>query len=174
MTIKNVTPAALYERMQSGEPIELIDVRSPHEYASGHVAGARLVPLNRLSKKLVLDGRRIPAEQPIYVVCRSGARSQAACAHLMEQGMDNVVNVEGGTQAWRRAGLPVEGSRRRGANYWLKLGGLVAFVTCLVLSLTLAPAFAFVAAGVWLVLLLTGNAPCCAAGACSTDGSKPG
>ena len=50
---------------------------------------------------------RANAEQPLYVICKSGARAEKACAAFMAAGFNNVVNVEGGTDAWSAAGLPV-------------------------------------------------------------------
>jgi rhodanese-related sulfurtransferase len=80
--------------MQSGA--RLIDVREPDEYAAGHVPGARLVPLGEVADRVaecVEDGGTT------YVICRSGARSGAACEHLFSLG-HQVINVNGGTMAW--------------------------------------------------------------------------
>lgn len=82
--------------------VPLIDVREPDEYASGHVPGARLVPLGSVPST-DLDVYR---GSTLYVICRSGARSQRACEFLAEAGFD-VVNVAGGTMAWVMAGHPI-------------------------------------------------------------------
>lgn len=52
------------------------------------------------------------AEQPLYVICRSGSRSAKACQKFLDAGYRNAVNVEGGTQAWDAAGLPVVRGRK--------------------------------------------------------------
>jgi rhodanese-related sulfurtransferase len=168
VSFSNITPTALYERIRNGEPVDIIDVRSPREYEAAHAAGARLVPLDTLGKDMVLTGRPVAADEPVYVICWSGVRSSAACARLTGQGLDNVVNVEGGTQAWQKAGLPVEGSGVGSAARWFRLGGLLAVAGSLILGITVNSAFMFAAAGIWLALVVTGNAPCCSSGACST------
>ncbi len=172
MNIRSITPEALYQRMAAGEAVNLIDVRSPREYRSAHVAGARLLPLNTLTKEGVLNGRPSDGDSPVYVICQSGVRSAAACARLAEQGLTNVVNVIGGTRAWQQAGLPVEGSSGGAAARWFRLGGLLAVVASLILGSTVHSAFLYAAAGIWLALIVTGNAPCCSSGACSTGRGK--
>ncbi len=80
----------------------VIDVREPWEYEQGHVPGARLHPLGRLT---ALAAAQAPAET-VYVICHSGHRSQQACASLRGAGWD-ARSVAGGTSAWQEAGLPV-------------------------------------------------------------------
>ncbi|MFM2163544.1 MAG: hypothetical protein RLZZ383_3056 [Pseudomonadota bacterium] len=82
----------------------LIDVRTPEEYAAGHVPGARNVPLDLLSTRLDEIG---PAGTPVYVICQSGRRSLAASQQLAAAGR-KPVNVLGGTAAWKAAGFPTE------------------------------------------------------------------
>ncbi len=110
MPLNTITPESLHKQILAGQPIDLIDVRSPQEYHQVHVPGARLVPLDALSVEAVLTGRLAPDGEPIYVICHSGGRSRTACARLTRQGLSTVVNVEGGTSAWQQAGLPVERS----------------------------------------------------------------
>ncbi len=165
MHINSITPAALYERMKAGEPVELIDVRTPGEFEAMHAVGARSVPLDTLSRDAVLAGGR-NGTHPIYVICQAGSRSAAACARLMQQGVDNVVNVEGGTSAWQRAGLPVEGSGG-GTARWLRAGGLVGVAVSVLLGIFVHSSFLWAAAGVWLALIVSGNGPCCSAGSCA-------
>ena len=81
----------------------VIDVREANEYAEGHVPGAVLVPLSELEARV----DSVPADEPVMVICRSGARSARACGYLAELGRD-VTNVAGGTMAWIEAGFDVE------------------------------------------------------------------
>lgn len=85
----------------------LIDVREPSEFRGelGHVPGAELVPLGTLEAAAATW----PREEPLVLVCRSGARSARAAAALVAMGFQHVTNFEGGTQGQHDAGLPVEG-----------------------------------------------------------------
>jgi rhodanese-related sulfurtransferase len=167
MVFSNISPRELHEQMQAGESVDLIDVRTPQEYKAGHVRCARLLPLDRLTKEAVLAERQPSPERPLYVICQSGGRSRTACARLVEQGLTNVVNVEGGTAAWRQAGLPVEAAAPTGSANLLRTAGILCMVVSLILGVTVHPGFTFAGALVWLGMVLTGNAPCCSGGSCS-------
>ena len=80
----------------------VLDVRQPDEYEAGHVPGAVLVPLDQLEGRMT----ELPKDQPLLVICRSGARSAAAVQALAGAGYD-ATNVAGGTLAWIEAGRPV-------------------------------------------------------------------
>jgi len=82
----------------------ILDVREPYEYTDGHVPHARSLPQAELA--LHLDD--LPRDRDILVVCRSGARSTAAARFLKRVGFDRVYNLQGGTLAWRDAGLTFE------------------------------------------------------------------
>lgn len=110
--LKTMTPRELNERRQKGEPVDLIDVRTPLEFREVHVDFARNVPLDQLDPAALLKERNGEADRPLYVICRSGARGKRACETLLAAGHGAVVNVEGGTAAWEAAGLPVTRGRR--------------------------------------------------------------
>ena len=82
----------------------LLDVREPAEYASGHVPGAVSLPQCDLATKL----DELPRDRPLYLICRTGGRSQHAAEFLRQVGFERVTNVEGGTLAWKRASKPLE------------------------------------------------------------------
>jgi rhodanese-related sulfurtransferase len=90
---------------QVGPSGVLLDVRSPDEYAGGHLPGAVNVPLDEVK---AAAGRY--ARQDVVTVCHSGARSLAA-ARLLAAAGARVQSLAGGTEAWRQAGHPVETSR---------------------------------------------------------------
>lgn len=106
MTVPTVTPRRLEELRSAGQAVELLDVRTPVEFREVHVPFARNVPLDRLDPAAVAGQRPAPAGEPLYVICKSGGRGQKACEKLLAAGV-SAVNVEGGTQAWADAGLPV-------------------------------------------------------------------
>jgi rhodanese-related sulfurtransferase len=78
-------------------------VREPDEWEEFRAPGATLLPLGEVPERL----DEVPTDGPVYVICRSGARSAKAAELLRATGVD-AVNVAGGTLAWREAGNPVE------------------------------------------------------------------
>lgn len=106
MSIATITPRQLHDVVQAGKVVELIDVRTPVEFREVHVSFARNVPLDQLHTAQIAAGRN-GSGQPLYVICRTGGRGKQACDKLLAAGYTNVVNVEGGTQAWDQAALPV-------------------------------------------------------------------
>ena len=83
----------------------LIDVREPDEFAQGRVPHAINTPLDNLSSKLHL----IENYGAIYVICKAGGRSASACEALTRifGPKKKIINIEGGTLAWERAGFPI-------------------------------------------------------------------
>jgi rhodanese-related sulfurtransferase len=106
MSVTTIPPQRLHDITLAGQTVELIDVRTPAEFREVHVSFARNVPLDQLEKTSTVSSRN-GATQPLYVICQSGGRAKQACEKLMRAGHLNVVSIEGGTQAWDAAGLPV-------------------------------------------------------------------
>lgn len=101
--VKNMNPAQVQQQLDSKQPVIILDVRQPEEYArDGHIKGSRLMPLGTLAARL----KELPSDTPIICVCRSGARSRTACEQLQRQGFADVSNMSGGMIAWKRAQLP--------------------------------------------------------------------
>ena len=107
MTINVIKPQELAGICKEGKKINLIDVRTPVEFREVHVEIAQNVPLDQLDAAAVMQARNGSANEPLYVICRSGNRGQQACEKFLKAGFLNVVNVEGGTMACVEAGLPV-------------------------------------------------------------------
>jgi len=84
----------------------VIDVRDPAEYATGHVLGAKNLPLARLDTPAGELGKR--KDRPVIVYCDGGERAAKGIAALKKQGFTRVANLSGGIGAWQQAGLPVE------------------------------------------------------------------
>jgi len=101
----SVTPAELQQLAQDAS-IEILDVRSPGEFATAHVPRALLAPLDTLDATAFLKSRG-QQSKPIYVLCQTGGRARKAIEKFERAGFDRCVLVEGGTQAWLDAGLPV-------------------------------------------------------------------
>jgi len=96
-----VTIADLFQQIDKGAYV--LDVREDDEWAAGHVPGATHIPLGELESRIgeVEDGGRV------WVICRSGARSQKGADILFSNGID-AVSVAGGTMGWIDAGHAVE------------------------------------------------------------------
>jgi rhodanese-related sulfurtransferase len=94
----------LFRAMGSGEPFHLVDVRSPAEFARGHLAGAVNVPVTSLGARLPSLG--LDRSRPVVAICLSAHRSPPAVRLLARAGYD-ARQLEGGMLAWRAAGLPV-------------------------------------------------------------------
>jgi len=147
----SVTARELQRRLTAGQAACLLDVRTPGEYAAAHVPGAKLIPLDELDAATI--GRELSGERsPVYVLCQSGGRARRAIEKLTRAGLEGCVLVEGGTQAWMDAGLPVD----RGESRVLPLMRQVQIAVGLLsaagalLALTINPLFA-------IVPLLTGS-----------------
>ncbi len=107
MNAATISPAQLAELCKQGKCVELIDVRTPVEFREVHVDVARNVPLDQLDPAAIMQARQGAADEPLYVICRSGGRGQQACDKFHRAGFTNVVNVVGGTLACVQAGLNV-------------------------------------------------------------------
>lgn len=81
----------------------LLDVREAGEFAEVRAPGAVLVPTSQFQARV----GELPTDRPLMIVCHIGGRSAAVAGFLLRAGRTNVVNVEGGMDAWERAGLPV-------------------------------------------------------------------
>lgn len=106
-TLASITVAELHRQRAADTAGTLIDVRTPAEYAGGHVPGALLLPLGDLTVPRLNERRNHPGG-PVYVLCQSGGRARRAIVQLAAAGVTDCVLVEGGTQAWQDAGLPLE------------------------------------------------------------------
>jgi rhodanese-related sulfurtransferase len=102
----SILPPDLHRRLAEGGPALLLDVRTPAEFAAAHVPGAKLIPLDDLDPASFLKERGAQ-ESPVFVLCQSGGRARKAIDKLERAGVRGCVLVEGGTQAWIDAGLPV-------------------------------------------------------------------
>lgn len=96
--MKQMTVEELKHKIDSGEKINLIDCREPHEYEEANLGG-RLVPLGKF-QAMDLDELEDLKDEEVIVHCRSGKRSMMACTVLDQMGFTNTYNVEGGLLAW--------------------------------------------------------------------------
>ncbi len=109
--ISSISPNRLHALQNQTKNVVIIDVRTPGEYRSGHIEGARLLPLDELcsDKSSERIGRKVRNdEQSLFLTCQSGSRAGQAAERLAKAGYRGVTVVEGGTEAWEKAGLPMK------------------------------------------------------------------
>ena len=98
-----LSPQVASDRITSGE-LQVVDVREPWEYARDHIPASTLTPLGQI---IARPQESITSDNVVFV-CEVGQRSAVAAELAAAAGMQHVFNLEGGMQAWRSAGLPVE------------------------------------------------------------------
>src|ERR1051326_6064140 len=101
--LPQMTAQELHDRLQS-IGLQLLDVRREPEWQAGHIAEAEWFPLDRFK----VSAPDVDPDAPLAVHCQGGYRSMIACSLLRRAGIENVINVIGGFDAWRNAGLRVE------------------------------------------------------------------
>jgi hydroxyacylglutathione hydrolase len=101
--LPQITARELQQCLSSGQ-VRVLDVRREPEWHAGHIAEAAWWPLDRFN----VAAPEVDPAVPLAVHCQSGYRSVIACSLLRRAGMENVVNVTGGFEAWKKAGMEVE------------------------------------------------------------------
>ena len=100
---KRVSTLELTQLLNRGKTA-VVDVRTPEEFAKGHLRDAKNIPLADLSSRIgELDKSK---GKTIVVVCQAGVRADKAVKQIAAAGFDDVVSLDGGVQAWQAAGLP--------------------------------------------------------------------
>ena len=159
-----LTPNALASLVRAHPETRLLDVRTPAEFETEHIAGAYNVPLDLLSE----HGAEIRAAiaEPVVLVCRSGQRARKAEHALRAAGMSNLHVLDGGMLAWTAAGHPVRtGPPRMSLERQVRIvAGVVAAVGGL-LALFMHPLFAAVPALLGAGLAIAGATDSCVLGA---------
>jgi rhodanese-related sulfurtransferase len=164
MAVNTITPKQLSDLVESGKAVELIDVRTPVEYREVHVPFAKNLPLDQLNAASIAAGRD-GASEPLYVICRSGSRAGQACEKLVAAGYTNVVNVEGGTQAWDQSGLTVvRGKKAISLERQVRIAAGLLVLVGAVASLYVHPYFIGLSAFVGAGLVFAGVTDTCGMG----------
>ncbi len=105
----SLTADEFEKQVNSNPNAQLLDVRTPDEFFSGHIKNALLADWTN-AEEFQRRVSFIDKAKPLYVYCLSGGRSAAAAAKLRKMGYENVYELRGGTNAWRAAGKPLEGN----------------------------------------------------------------
>lgn len=93
------------------EDAQVIDIRDAGEFSGGHLQGAKNIPLAKLAESAVQIEKM--KGKPVIVCCTTGVRSLKAVAEVEKLGIEKVVSLDGGVQAWATAGLPLTGKGRK-------------------------------------------------------------
>jgi rhodanese-related sulfurtransferase len=165
MSVSTISPADLTQLFQSGKSIDLIDVRTPVEYREVHVEFARNIPLDQLDPQAVVQARNGTANDPLYVICKSGGRARQACEAFQKAGYANVINVEGGTLACEQTSLPlVRGKKAISLERQVRIAaGSLVFMSS-TLAWFVHPAFVGMSAFVGAGLIFAGITDTCGMG----------
>ena len=165
MSVTTVSPRQLAELCQSGKKIDLVDVRTPVEFREVHLVNARNVPLDRLDPAELMQGRNGSADEPLYVLCRSGSRGQQACEKFAQAGFPNVINIEGGTLGCIDAGLPVvRGKKAMSLERQVRIAAGFLVLVGATLGAFVHPAFIGLSAFVGAGLMFAGITDTCGMG----------
>lgn len=105
-TMQEISTSDLYQLYLDNKGIYLIDVRTLEEFKEAHAQPAINQPLNTLEAPKLTEVLNMPLHEPVYLICRSGARSAKAAEIFLQAGFTQVVNVIGGTVDWISKGLP--------------------------------------------------------------------
>jgi hydroxyacylglutathione hydrolase len=100
--LAQITAQDLDRLLHENPEVQVADVRRPAEWEDGHIQGAMLLPLNQAAKMAA----RLDQSRPVAVHCKGGYRSAIASSLLLRAGFTQVLNVKGGFDAWKAAGLP--------------------------------------------------------------------
>lgn len=150
MTLRTIDPAAAKRLLDDGAII--VDIREADEHAREKIEGAHHFPLSALHERPLL----LPESRPVIFHCKSGARTLANAPGLAGKIVDSDVDayvVQGGLDAWKKAGLPVVADRRRPIELQrqVQIGAGSFGLLGTILGLTVSPLFfavpAFVGAG---------------------------
>ncbi len=164
MTQPTITPAELYRLRSEGEPVELIDVRTPAEFREVHVEFARNVPLDQVTRVATAPSEH-GSPNSLYIICKSGSRARRAAEKLTHAGSERTVVVEGGTEAWVDAGLPVRrGKKAISLERQVRIAAGSLVVLGVVLAATMHPYFVALAGFVGAGLIFAGVTDTCGMG----------
>jgi rhodanese-related sulfurtransferase len=104
--LKNLSAQEFASQIQSkGDSVLVVDVRTPEEYQSGHIAGA--ISVDYRGSAFASEVAKLPKDKPVYIYCRSGGRSQASAPVFLDAGFALVHNLAGGIMGWENAKLPI-------------------------------------------------------------------
>jgi rhodanese-related sulfurtransferase len=94
-----VLPEKEYKVLITKEKVQLVDVRTPDEFITGAIVNAINIDVNNVSE-FEKQIQKLDKSKPVYIYCRSGARSQKAAQKMVQMGFTSIIDLEGGYMAW--------------------------------------------------------------------------
>jgi thioredoxin len=111
-SIQTIVPEAFAKKIKETPKAQILDVRTPEEFASEHIESA--VNVNFLGDNFVTDAEKFDKSKPVFVYCKIGGRSSKAAAKLAELGFATIYNLDGGMMKWNSAGLSTRAEGEQG------------------------------------------------------------
>lgn len=104
--VKRLDPQNFEKKLKESKEAVLIDVRTPGEYAQGHLTNATLIDINSSDFKNRVA--KLNKSKPVFVYCKAGSRSGSAVNIMEEMGFKEIYDLSGGITAWQKANKPIE------------------------------------------------------------------
>jgi rhodanese-related sulfurtransferase len=105
-SVKKLDPQNFEKKLKESKEAILIDVRTPGEYAQGHLANATLIDIN--SDDFKSRVAKLNKSKPVFVYCKAGSRSGSAVDIMEDMGFKEIYDLSGGITAWQKANKPIE------------------------------------------------------------------
>jgi len=96
MSIQQITPLQLQQKITQQADLKILDVREPQEFEFAHIEDSVLIPLSLIPLKV----EELDRNEELVVLCHHGVRSMMACQFLAKEGFENLYNLVGGIDAW--------------------------------------------------------------------------
>lgn len=161
--MQTITPREAQQRIQE-TGAKLIDVRTPAEFQEVHAEQACNVPLGS-EEFAALCEATAEDDSALLVICKSGSRSAQACKQLEQAGVPSAISVDGGTQAWDDAGLPVRrGKKVMSLERQVRIAAGSLVLLGVLLSVFVSPLFVWLSGFIGAGLVFAGVTDTCGMG----------
>lgn len=115
-SVEKLPPAAFKQKMEEHAGRQLIDVRTPGEFAKGYIMNARNVNVYDKDFGPQIDRLALDKNEPVFVYCKAGGRSASAVKQLSTMGFKIIFDLQGGLIAWENLQLPLSGEQKASAD----------------------------------------------------------
>ena len=161
--MKIISVQDAYKELIKGDNTIIVDVRTPSEYRSVHIENSKLIPLEKFeSVNFKNEFRDSFSHKQVYINCATGIRSKKVCQELLNLGLTDIFLIEGGINAWEKAGLPLKrGKKSISIQRQIQIVVGSAVLLGIGLGLTISPYFYLISAFFGGGLLFAGLSNTC-------------